>query len=609
MPTEGVAGKAVGPSLYFDIDIEGVRVTAMVDSGSPTTIISRSLLHRIANKLRHDSKPVPELLPPSVRLYGKDGPKGGPELLVTAETNLTLMADGKTVLIPVFIQPGSSQACLLGMNAAQPLGLLFLDSRGKPLRTTSEHLHGSESVLEQKSACVSLIHATTIPSHGGRFLKVQVGGDYRPGDQLIFGPQKDNLEPMGLSGVDSILTVHEEGTIFITVPNFCESKVIIPDGVELGRVEPFDESTVNASLPPHGVTNESACAKVIVNGPGYHEPERPPRLLGKLDLSQCDCNPEQLEDLKVLLSQHADVFALDPSELGCYGMVRHTIDTGDMPPLKQQPYRTPVVKREKVAQLIREMQEQGIVQPSSSAWASPVVLVPKKDSSSRFCVDYRRLNNITKKDVYPLPRIDDILDTLGQAKYFTTLDLASGYWQVELEPNSRAKTAFTTHCGLYEFNRMPFGLCNAPATFQRLMQVVLAGLVEWDCCFVYIDDILVASKSFEEHLHHLQLVFDCLRKADLRLKSTKCLFLCEEVPYLGYVISKHGIRPDPSKTDKVKEFPTPSDPTKVRQFLGLASYYRRFVPGFAKVAAPLHYLTKKDVPLHGQRSVNSLSPS
>lgn len=141
---------------------------------------------------------------------------------------------------------------------------------------------------------------------------------------------------------------------------------------------------------------------------------------------------------------------------------------------------------------------------------------------------------------------------------------------------------------------MPFGLCNTPATFQRLMQVVLAGL-ELDCCFVYFDDILVASKSFEEHLHHLQLVFDRLHIAGLRLKPTKCLFLCEEVPYLGYVISKHGIRPDPMKTDKVRNFPTPTDPTKVRQFLGLASYYQRFVPGFAKVAAPLHYLTKKDI--------------
>ena len=257
------------------------------------------------------------------------------------------------------------------------------------------------------------------------------------------------------------------------------------------------------------VCSDGVCMHAKV-GPGYHEPECSSRLLKQLDLSKCDCDTQELTDFKGVLSEHADVFALDPSELGCCGLVQHAIDTGDTPPLKQQPYRTPVIKREKVVQLIKDIQEQGrvrIVQPSSSAWASPVVLVPKKDRSSCFCIDYRRLNNVTEKDVYPLPCINDILDTLGQAKYFTTLDLASGYWQVELEPNSRAKTAFTTHCGLYKFNRMPFGVCNAPATFQRLMQVVLAGL-EWDCCFVYIDDILVASKSFKEHLRHLQLVFD-----------------------------------------------------------------------------------------------------
>ena len=140
------------------------------------------------------------------------------------------------------------------------------------------------------------------------------------------------------------------------------------------------------------------------------------------------------------------------------------------------------------------MLTQNIVQPSSSPWASPIILVPKKDGSSRFCIDYRKLNSVTKKDVYPLPRIDDILDTLGQARYFTTLDLASGYWQIELDPATREKSAFTTHRGLFEFRRMPFGLCNAPSTFQRLMQVVLAGL-EWQCCFVYIDDILVCSRS------------------------------------------------------------------------------------------------------------------
>ena len=189
--------------------------------------------------------------------------------------------------------------------------------------------------------------------------------------------------------------------------------------------------------------------------------------------------------------------------------------------------------------------------------------------------------------------MDDILDALGGAKYFSSLDLASGYWQVMLSDDASLKSAFTTHCGLFEFVRMPFGLCNAPATFQRVMQWVLAGL-EGRSCFVYLDDVLMASETFTDHLQHLREVLTRLRSAGLRLKPKKCHLLQREVLFLGHVIAANGICPDPAKTEMVQHYPSPTDVTKVRQFLGLASYYRRFIPAFSHIAFPLHALTKKD---------------
>ena len=257
--------------------------------------------------------------------------------------------------------------------------------------------------------------------------------------------------------------------------------------------------------------------------------------------------------------------------------------------------RTLFALRDTVDQLVQEMLERNVIRPSQSPWASPIVLVKKKDGTLRFCVDYRRLNAVTKLDVFPLPRIDDTLDLLSQTKYFTTLDLASGYWQVEMCESDREKTAFTTYSGLYEFNVMPFGLCNAPATFQRLMELVLTGLTQ-KSCMVYIDDILVFRKTFEEHLIHLRQVFDRLRRVGLRLKPKKCSFVRDRVEYLGHVVSENGVEVDPVKTRAVHNFPQPHDLKSLRSFLGLASYYRRYVPNFSKVAGPLHILTRKETP-------------
>lgn len=234
------------------------------------------------------------------------------------------------------------------------------------------------------------------------------------------------------------------------------------------------------------------------------------------------------------------------------------------------------------------MLERGVVEPSTSPWASPIVLVKKKDGSTRFCVDYRKLNDVTRKDAYPLPRIDATLDTLHGSQWFSTLDLLSGYWQVKIDKANKDKTAFCTTEGLIQFKVMPFGLCNAPATFQMLLDLVLAGF-QWSECLVYLNDVIVLGRTFEEHLRNLQSVLQRMRESGLRLK---CSFFQSEVQYLGHIISRNGVATDPSKTEKVATWPAPTSVQEVQQFLGFAGYYRRFVKDFAKIARPLHRLTE-----------------
>lgn len=255
---------------------------------------------------------------------------------------------------------------------------------------------------------------------------------------------------------------------------------------------------------------------------------------------------ERKQQLKTL-EANTDVFTLDATELGTTEIVSHKIDTGE------KLRRIPFSLRKKVDEMITHMLSQGVIAESRSPWASPIVLVRKKDGDLRFCVDYRKLNQNTKLDVFPLPRVDDTLDMLSGNKFFTALDLASGYWQVAVDPESQEKTAFVTYSGLYEFKKMPFGLVNAPATFQRLMEVVLAGLAR-ECWLVHLDDVLVMGRTIEEHNNNLAKVFSRLREAGLKLKPKKCRLAQQEVEYLGHLVTKDGISTDPKKLDAVRNF-------------------------------------------------------
>ena len=292
-----------------------------------------------------------------------------------------------------------------------------------------------------------------------------------------------------------------------------------------------------------------------------------------------------------IINQYKHLFCTTP---GKTSRAYHHIPTKGHP-IRVPPRRVPAHYRSEVERQINEMLEQGIITPSSSPWMAPAVFVPKKSGGLRICIDYRELNKQTTKDAYPLPLPDEVQDRLAGSTIFSTLDLQSGYWQLPVRQEDQEKTAFCPGpgMGLYQFCHMPFGLTGAPSSFQRLMDSVFHGL---SFVTTYIDDVLIHSTSEKQHKEHLETVFQRLTEAGLTLRGRKCQIGTSQVCYLGHIFTGTGMQPDPKKVSSVQDWPTPTDVTTLRQFIGLASYYRRYIKQFAEIATPLHNLTQKNVP-------------
>ena len=296
-----------------------------------------------------------------------------------------------------------------------------------------------------------------------------------------------------------------------------------------------------------------------------------------------------------ILKQRSNAFSLQDNDIGRIKIARHSILTRPHHPIYLRPHRRPQHEYDQLQREVDQLIAKGLVRPSNSPYAFPVMGVPKKDGTLRLVVDYRRLNAITIPDKMPIPRVDDIIDRLHGARYFTTLDIAWGYWHVEMDPNSIQKTAFVTNQGHYEWMVMPMGLMNAGATFQRIIQQIL-GPHLYKGAINYLDDIILYSETFEEHIKLLNDVLRLLEENNIKLKMSKCMFAKQEVTYLGYNISYNQVRPLEEKVKAIREFPVPTSVTSIRRFLGMSQYYRRFIPNFSQIAKPLTNLTKKDVP-------------
>ena len=316
-------------------------------------------------------------------------------------------------------------------------------------------------------------------------------------------------------------------------------------------------------------------------------------LLDQIDISGASRYGEEFhQKAKELFTKYHTTFSKDDMDLGRATSVKHHIVLTDPIPFKERYRRIPPQLYDEVKAHLQDMLRLGAIRKSCSPWASAIVLVRKKNGKLRFCIDLRKLNSKTLKDSYALPRIEQTLESLAGSKIFSTLDLTSGYWQVEMAEECKPYTAFTCGpLGFFECETMPFGATNAPATFQRLMEDCLGDLnLNW--CIVYLDDVIVYSQTPEEHLERLEAVFKKLSAYGLKLKPSKCTFFQEEITYLGHLITADGIATDPKKVQVVKDWPTLETVSEVRSFLGFVGYYRRFIKGFSQIAKPLYQLTK-----------------
>lgn len=309
-------------------------------------------------------------------------------------------------------------------------------------------------------------------------------------------------------------------------------------------------------------------------------------------------NNEEMTQILKLCQKYADIFHQENTPLTFTNQVKHQIKTKDEIPVYTRSYRYPYVHKTEVHKQISSMLDQGILRPSNSPWSSPIWIVPKKPDASgkvkwRIVVDYRKINEKTIDDRYPIPNITDILDKLGKCQYFTTLDLASGFHQIEMSPEDIQKTAFNVENGHFEYTRMPFGLKNAPATFQRVMDNVLKGLQN-DICLVYMDDIIIYSTSLAEHILNLTKVFQRLRESNLKIQLDKSEFLQKQVAFLGHIVTPEGIKPNPEKIKAILKYPIPRTTKEIKGFLGLLGYYRKFIKDFARITKPLTLCLKKD---------------
>lgn len=557
IPFQELVEKTVGPRSVQPAYFAGVKIDSLVDTGSDITSIPYSVFSRLLQNKGVDLVSIDKWLDLSAA-NGLEIPYVGVAVMDIELEGVKVPDRGVIVTKDLENTAGCRVPGVIGTNV---------------LKFIPRYAQAVQQVEEKQKAS---------------FVRVAGGGAYIP-QGSVCNIRATVRSPTGPSIIEAVRSVEGvavapslvlgKGDLVVKVANFSARDVHLRPRTRIGVMSAVQE--VKSSLK---VVDMDGILKVM---PARTQPlSKSPTLP---ELKNFPGNQYQQQRVENLLQDYADVFYQEGEGLGITPTIQHRIIMEDPTPIAQAYRRIPPYLWTELKDHLEDLLKKGIIVESKSDFASPIVIVRKKTGEMRMCVDYRKVNQSVRRDAYPLPRIEETLELMHGAQYFSTLDLTAAYNQIEVDPRDQHITAFTTPLGLYEYSRMPFGLSNSPATFQRLMgRVFREEMLRILLC--YLDDILLYSQSIDNHIERLEIAFIRLRQHNLKLEPKKCSLFCTTVKFLGHVLTPDGVQTDPDKLRAVSEWPRPLTLQEVRQFMGLASYYRRFVKGFATVAAPLYQL-------------------
>ncbi|MEJ2229930.1 MAG: pol polyprotein, partial [Nitrospirales bacterium] len=609
-----------GPApLMVQVYLEGHSIVGMLDTGASVSFVTPKVVQDLG--LKHKLRPTQRITHSA----------SGHEMAITGYLSVDVTftdpkRPGITVNHTFYECPSCPEPVLIGTDFLLKFpGKIELDLPHEKIIILSETGERFEESVIQPNALpqhipirVSALRTTSIPPQSYRIVYGLVESRHAQGEEANFEPHygKFDIDPRGVSCEPSRVCLIKP-LIPVALRNDSTEEQTVYANETLGAVtldpckkSAWEEGKIDYLLTPDkkellrfysmkGMEPNRKRTEMPLKSDPYAISEikgiddLPPCFKELPEVGEgCDLTPDQKAKFFQLIAKNQKVFSTHQYDLGKCSIFKASINTGDARPIYSPPYKLPVHLRETLKQEIEDMLKMGLIRPSISPWASPMLYVPKPGGKWRLCVDFRKVNQVSRPDVYPIPLIQDILAALKGAKYFSTLDLSKGFNQIALDDDAIPKAAFNTIHGQFEYLRLPFGLKSAPGNFQRCMERVLGDL-QWKRCLIYIDDVLIFSKTVEEHLEIAQEIFDRLAAADLKLSISKCIFLHPEVRYLGHIISERGVEVIKDKIQIIQDFPAPTKHKHVETFLGMCAYYAKFIKGFPQISRPLYQLKGK----------------